>query len=272
MTRTYSLAQLIALPYSPPPLMQLAHAVGCGFVGIRVLPAAPGGLHHAVQDDPALLRETKAVMADTGVRVLDVELVRLAPTWTLDQARGLLDVSAQLGARHILVAGDDADHARTTAQFAQLCDAAAPLGLTCDLEFMPWTGVKTVREAAAIVAAAAQPNGGVLVDALHWGRSASTVADVAALPRQVLHYAQICDGAVPAPTTDAGLIHDARCERLLPGEGGIPLADLFAQLPADLPISVEVPSETRAPKMGYEAWARAALAAAKAVLEPQSAN
>lgn len=272
MTRTYSLAQLIALPYAPPQLMQLAHTVGCGFVGIRVLPAAPGGLHHAVQDNPALLRETKAVMAGTGVRVLDVELVRLSDAWSLGQARGLLDVSAALGARHILVAGDDADHARTTAQFVQLCEAAAPLGLTCDLEFMPWTGVKTVREAAAIVAAAAQPNGGVLVDGLHWGRSASTLADVAALPREVLHYAQICDGAVPPPTTVEGLIHDARCERLLPGEGGIDLPALFAQLPADLPISVEVPSETRAPKMGYEAWARLALAMARQTLEPDATH
>jgi sugar phosphate isomerase/epimerase len=95
---------------------------------------------------------------------------------------------------------------------------------------------------------------------------------VAALPRSALNYAQICDGRVPGPTTVEGLIHDARCERLQPGVGGIPLRELFARLPADLPISVEVPDDKRAPAMGYEAWAKQCFAAAKRVLEGQEAG
>ncbi len=266
MTRLLSLAQLIALPYAPPQMLRLAAEVGCGFVGLRLQPAAPGGVHHPLMTDAALRRETLAVQAGTGVQVLDVELVRLNAHWRCADAQPFLEVAARLGARHVLVAGDDPDEARTTAQFAALCEAAQPLGLTCDLEFMPWTEVRNVRAARRIVEAAAQPNGGVLVDALHWARSASTLEDVASLPPSLLHYAQICDGAVPGPSTVEGLIHDARCERMLPGEGGIALADLFARLPADLPLSVEVPSERRAPQMGYTAWAREALAAARRVL------
>ena len=72
---------------------------------------------------------------------------------------------------------------------------------------------------------------------------------------------------MPGPTTVEGLIHDARCERLLPGEGGFDLRALFGALPADLPVSIEIPSETRAPQMGYAAWARAAFEATKRVLE-----
>ena len=87
------------------------------------------------------------------------------------------------------------------------------------------------------------------------------------LPRERLHYAQICDGAVPGPTTTEGLIFDARCARLLPGEGGIDLRALFAALPPELPVSIEVPHDVRAPAMGYEAWAKAAFAATKRVLE-----
>lgn len=132
---------------------------------------------------------------------------------------------------------------------------------------MPWTAVRDCASAARIAATAAQANGGVLVDALHWSRSGSTLDDVAALPRGRLHYAQICDGAVPGPTTTEGLVHDARCERLLPGEGGIPLRALFERLPADLPVSIEIPSESRTARMGHEAWARAAVAATRRVLE-----
>jgi sugar phosphate isomerase/epimerase len=107
----------------------------------------------------------------------------------------------------------------------------------------------------------------VLVDALHFFRSESTLDDVKRLPRRRLNYAQICDGKVPGPSTREGLIHDARCERLLPGEGGMDLKALFAALPADLPVSIEIPSDSRAPVMGYDAWARAAVEASRRVLE-----
>ena len=266
-SRTYSIAQLIALPYTPPQLVQLTADVGCGACGIRILPASPGGVHHPLGSNKAMLRETQARMSATGVRVLDLEIIRIAPGFDVKTYGAFFEVGAALNARHILVAGDDADVARMTANFAALCDAAAPYGLSCDLEPMPWCPVASVSDAARIVEGADRPNGAVLVDALHFFRSASALDDVKKLPRARLNYAQMCDGAVPGPTTTEGLIHDARCERLLPGEGGFDLRALFAALPADLPVSIEIPSDTRAPKMGYEAWARAAVEATRRVLE-----
>ncbi len=106
--------------------------------------------------------------------------------------------------------------------------AAAPFGLSADLEFMPWTKVPDARTALRVVLGAAQPNGGVLVDALHVARSATSLADLAAIPRERLHYAQICDAPAEVPSTVEGLIHAARCERLLPGDGGIDLAGIFS--------------------------------------------
>jgi len=273
MDRILSLAQLTALPYAPPALLRLAAAAGCAAVGLRLLPATPGGTHYPLMNDPALLRETLAVRAGTGMRVLDLEIIRIGAGF--DPARFLpfFEVGARLDGRHVLVAGDDADAARLTASFAALCDAAAPFGLSCDLEFMPWTAVPNASAAARIVAAADRPNGGVLVDALHFARSASTLADIAALPRHRLHYAQVCDGSVPPPATTEGLIHAARCERLLPGEGGIDLRALFAALPPDLPVSIEIPSDTRAPALGYEVWAQQAVAATRRLLAaPEAAE
>lgn len=267
MTRLYSLAQLIALPCSPPQMIRLAADTGCSAVGVRLLPASPGGTHYPLMDDAPMRRETLARQAATGVRILDLEVLRIDARLDVAACRPFFEVGAQLGARHVLVAGDDPDEARTIATFAALCEAAAPYGLSCDLEFMPWTAVRDAKAAHRIVAAAAQPNGAVLVDALHWARSGSTLDDVAAIPRTRLNYAQICDGAVPGPATVEGMVFDARCERALPGEGGIALRELFGRLPADLPISIEVPSDSRAPALGYAAWARAALDAARRVLE-----
>ncbi len=267
MTRLYSLAQLTALPYDPPRLVQLAADTGCQGCGIRLLPSSPGGPAYPLMNDPTMARETLARIAGTGVRVLDLEIIRIGEVFDVDAFLPFMDMGRRLGAQNILVAGDDADEARLTANFAALCEAAARHGLTCDLEFMPWTCVPDLATARRIVDGADQPNGGVLVDALHFARSASTLDEVAQLPKARLHYAQICDGAVPGPTTNEGLIFDARCARLLPGEGGIDLRALFARLPADLPVSIEIPHDVRAPAMGYEAWARAAFEATRRVLE-----
>lgn len=266
MNRPYSLAQLMALPYNPAQMLQLAADTGCAAAGIRLLPTSPGGPAYRLMDDAPLLRETLAVQKGTGIRILDLEVVRLNAEFDIGDFLPMLAVGQQLGAAHVLVAGDDPDPARLTASYATLCEAARRHGMTADLEFMPWTAVPHLGAAQRIVAAAGQPNAAVLVDALHFGRSASRLTDLKDWPRSRLNYAQICDGKVPPPLDDAGLIFDARCERLLPGEGGIDLVSLFATLPADITISIEVPSDSRAPAMGYTAWARAAIATTDEVL------
>ena len=58
--RLYSLAQLTALPYTPPQMVQLAADTGCDGCGVRLLPASPGGLHHLMPPGSPLLRETRA--------------------------------------------------------------------------------------------------------------------------------------------------------------------------------------------------------------------
>ena len=267
MPRVYSLAYLTAAPLPPPDVVSLAARLGYGAVGVRALPAAPGGDFDPLIENKALLRDTVARIRDTGVGVFDVEIVRIAADFTVEQFRPFLDVCGALGARAVLVAGDDPDVARLTASYAAFCDAAAPYGLTADLEFMPWTAVPHARAAMRIVDGADRPNGGVLVDALHAGRSATTLADIAAIPRKYLHYAQICDAPTPTPKTNEELIFTARCARLPPGEGGIDLAGIFGALPGDLPVSVEIPHEVRKPAVGVETWARDALTATRRLLE-----
>lgn len=264
--RRYTLAPLTAMPYAPPQLLRLAADVGVWGVGLRLLPTVPGAVHYPLMDEPAQLRETLACKRDLGVAVFDLELIRIGPGFRAVDHLRLLEVGQQLGAQVVNVIGDDAELSRLADSYAALCDEALPYGLTCDLEPMPWSALPDLATATRVAAAAARPNVGVLVDALHFSRSASTLADVDALPREWIHYGQICDGKLPGPATREGLIHDARCERLLPGEGDIDLKALFARLPQDMPVNIEVPNDRRAPAMGYDAWAKAALAATRAVL------
>ena len=266
MPRTLALAQLMALPYAPPQMVQLAAEAGVQAAGIRLWPTAPGTVWYPLVSDAALKRETLAALRDTGVRILDVEVARINERFDIRDWLPTFEVCAQLGAAHINIVADDPDESRLTAAYATACEAARPFGMSCDLEFMVWTAVKDLRQARRVVTAAAQPNSGIIIDALHLARSGVSLDELDDLPREWLHWMQLCDGPIPGPTTTEGLIHAARCERLLPGEGQLDLTGLLQRLPRDLTVSVEVPSDTRAPAVGYGAWARRAVAMTRDVL------
>jgi len=257
----------MALSYSPPEMLRLAVDCGCHAAGVRLLPNGGAGVHYPLQDDPAMMRETLAVMRDTGVGILDLEIVRLDVAVDPAPLRPFFAAGAELSARHATVAGIDPDPQRLTDSFARLCEAMQPFGLIANLEFMPWTPVRSATDALRIVQGADQPNGAILVDALHVDRSATALTILSNLPRERLHYWQICDGPVPGPTTTEALIHAARFDRWYPGEGGIDLAGMFASLPADLPVSVEIPSDRRAAEVGRLAWARTCVAATRRLLD-----
>lgn len=265
--RSYSLAYLSASALSPAAMLRLAAELGYAHVGLRLLPNGPGGPYQPWLDDPAQQRETLAAQRDTGVGVFDLEIVRIGPGFEAQAYKPLFEAGAALRARAVLVAGDDTEEARLVEGYARLCELAAPYGLSCDLEFMPWTAVPDARAALRVVEAAGRPAAaGILVDALHVARSTTTLDDVRALPRELLHYAQVCDAPSGQPGLSvAQMIHTARCERQLPGEGVIDLAGLLAALPAELPLSVEVPHPVRVARVGQRAWAESALAASRAL-------
>ena len=265
--RTYSLAYLTASGLTPPQMLAAAAQLGYRHVGMRLQPNMPGAPHQVLLGDAAMLRETLAVQRDTGVGVFDIEIIRIGADFDPQAHRPLLEAGAALQAKAVLVAGDDLDLPRLADSYARLCAFMQPFGMTADLEFMPWTAVPDALAALRTVRAAGSPaNAGILVDALHFARSPTTLGDLRALPRELLHYAQICDAPAGKDFTVEQMIHTARCERLLPGEGGIDLAGLFSALPADLPISVEVPHQLRVAQLGDVEWSRLALEASHKLL------
>jgi sugar phosphate isomerase/epimerase len=241
MARIHSLAYLSSHRCTPAQAVRVAAQTGFEQVGLRLWPNASGAPQQHLIGQPQAMREMLAALADTGIGVLDLEIIRIGTAFDPHQWDALYDIGAQLQARAILVAGDDPNEARLTESYARLCEVMQPYGMSADLEFMPWTAVKNAQSALRIVQGAGMPaNAGILVDALHFGRSHTTLEDIRAIPRQLLHYAQICDALAGTHFSDEQMLHTARCERLLPGQGSIDLCGLFATLPDDLPVSVEV--------------------------------
>ena len=249
----------------------MAAANGYAFVGLRLWPNAPGAPQQFLLGKPDVLRETVAAQKDTGVGVFDLEIIRIGEQFDPHTWDALYDAGAALQAKAILVAGDDGNEARLTDNYARLCEVMQPYGMTADLEFMPWTAVKDAQSALRIITHAGTPsNAGILVDALHFGRSTTALDEIRAIPRQLLHYAQICDAQAGTHFTTEQMIHTARCERLLPGDGSIDVQGLFDALPADLPISVEVVNFAREEKASPSEWAAICLAASRPFVAPRN--
>lgn len=265
--RKLSLAYLSSHRCAPHETIQIAAATGYDYAGLRLWPNSPGAPQQHLIGQPQALRETRAVIQDTGVGVWDLELIRINAEFEAHTWDALLDVGAALNAKAILVAGDDTDPVRLTENFARLCDIMRPYGMTADLEFMPWTAVPDARSALRVITQAGTPvNAGILVDALHVGRSHTRLDDLRAIPRHLLHYAQICDGLEGTHFSSDEMIHTARCARELPGEGNIDLRGIFAALPDELPVSVEVVNFQQEALTSPQAWAARCMAASRPYL------
>ena len=84
------------------------------------------------------------------------------------------------------------------------------------------------------------------------------------------HYIQIADAAGEIPDTAKDLIHTARENRLMPGEGDLDLRGIIRQLPAGIPVAVEIPNARLAARMSDEARAKLAYDATHRLLETVS--
>jgi sugar phosphate isomerase/epimerase len=265
--RPVSLAALTVLELEPPDMVSCAATAGFSHVGLRLIPATPTEPRHDLLGDTPLVREVERRLADTGVRVLDVEILRLEPHTRVADFEIVVATAARLGAGELLVAGNDPDEARLTDRFGALCDLAARYGLGANLEFMPWTDAKDLRQAARIVAAAGRANAGVLIDPFHFSRSGSRLDDIAAAPASCWRYLQFCDMPKAVPPTMDAILAQARAERLPPGEGELDLEGLLRALPRGLAVSVEVPMKSLAASVGAVERARRVLHATRALLE-----
>lgn len=239
--RSLSLAALTMLDVPPPEQVRIAALTGYSHVGLRLLPATPDDPDYDMLGDTPTVRETLAALRDTGIRVSDVEIVRLTPDFSLDALQPFLETAARLEAKQVLVAGNDGEIRRSADNLARLAQAGEAYGLTMNLEPMPWTQMRTLANAQALIAASGQNNVGILVDAIHFWRAGESLDTLATLAPQQLNYMQLCDAPALIPTDTQELIYQARSARKVPGEGGLDLHGLMAALPPTLPVSLEVP-------------------------------
>ncbi|WP_433241734.1 sugar phosphate isomerase/epimerase family protein [Streptosporangium sp. CA-135522] len=228
------------------PFAERVHAAAtAGFDSIGLTLEQYRDARRAGFDDAAM----RDLLTEHGVRVAEVETrwdwaAGEADTQAAEEGELLFQVLDAFGCRRFN-AMQFVPHPKDelVGRFAALCRRAAARQVTVALEFMPFSELRTLAQAWEVIAAAGEPNAGILLDSWHYHRSGGSPDLLTSIPADRIVSVQLND-ALPEP--DADPRHEARHLRLLPGEGSIALTDLLALLRdhgVRAPMSAEVWSD-----------------------------
>lgn len=194
---------------------------------------------------PQTTRECRATLSNTGLELLDVEVIWIKPDSDIAAHKQVIDIGAELGAKNILCVSSDPDAGATAAYLAELCRHAEGANMRVALEFGIFTEVKNLRAAMAILDDVAHPLRALLIDPIHVDRSGTSADEITAVPHELLPYAQFCDAPAkrPDPNNFDEIITDAIDLREQCGEGGLDLLAIYQALPKDVPLSIELRSK-----------------------------
>ena len=206
-------------PYSFEDRMEAAG--NAGFKGI-------GLVHNGMMDtvDKIGYPAMKAILEKNGIK--HVELEFLIDWYHTGERRRqsdkvrqeLLEAAKALGSRSIKIGpgiGEDtADIDLMVKEFTLLSQQAAEVGANVVLEIMPFSNVRTIETALAIVEGANQPNGGLLLDIWHLQRGGIDFNDISKIPARFIKSIELNDAHKYAIEP---LWMDTIHKRVLPGDG-----------------------------------------------------
>ena len=247
--QSVSNARIISLSYltvrGTPPWEQIDCARDCGFshVGLRFHPVLDGEPLTPVVGYPERLAAIEQRLKDAGVKLLDVEFFWIKPDTKIRDFAPYLEAVARLGARNVLAGANDPDKNRFADHWLELCDLAAAHDLRANIEFMPMSDMSTIAsyaDAFALMKSVPHRAAGVTIDAIHFFRSGSRIAEILLEHHAFMPYMQLCDGPAGRLSIEE-MKRQAREDRLPPGRGGMDLIGLLKALPPTLPISIEAP-------------------------------
>lgn len=231
----------------PVEFIKIASELGCshvsmGLTGIHL--ESLGYPHYSLRGDVALQRDVRSAMDDCGVGISLGEGFLIAPGTDWDAFALDLDLMCELGVPRINTLGLDPDRNCTFDQFAKLTELAAERGMRTTVEMMPGTVVGDLATAVTAVEHVGRPDFQLLIDTMHFARSGAGAEDIRALDGAIIGYAQLSDS--PAIESMQEYIEAATFERMVPGTGSLPLAEIVRALPPGLPIGLEVPMRSLA--------------------------
>lgn len=222
----------------PADFLHLAADAGCASVSLMAqrLDINPFGFPDwSLVNDMTLRRETVRIAADLGVIIALGEGCAVLPGHDVTECLPVIEAFAELEVGQINLISFEPDLDRDFDQMCRFAELTGSFGVAVCAEFSARPGRPRLpsfieRTRAAGVAA--------LIDAMHFFAAGQHASDLAQVPPERLTYLQLCDTRLD-DIVDYGAA--AFHERLAPGEGSLPLADLLAALPAGITVSMEIP-------------------------------
>jgi sugar phosphate isomerase/epimerase len=260
--------QLSVFALPPVDFVNLAAALGCscistGLTGFRYNPH--GYPAFSLRDDAVMRREMKAAMRDRGIAISLGEGCLIRPDKDICDAAADMDIMQELGVERLNTVSIDPDLHRSLDQLALFAEMAAERGMLSTIEMCPALTINNLDAALAAVRHVGRHDFNLLLDTMHLGRSCATAAEVAALDPALIGYVQLCDA--PRTPSEPDYFKEATLERMVPGEGEMPLRAYLAALPPGLTISLEVPLSSQAEAgIGPEIRLRRCVEAARRLL------
>ncbi len=243
----------------PVDLVRAAGDAGYEAISLWVQPPA---MYAPMQATPAMALDLARALSDHGVRVGNLEVFNLNSDDPLDAFEEALAFGAGLGARSATAIDFGAprpDIGERLAAFHALCSRH---GLVTLVEPISMGNVRTPQDGLDLIGDAGV-EAALVVDCAHLVRTGGTAETVRAMPPERIGHLQLCDG--PASIAREQVLVEASADRLYPGEGEFPLADILGAVPPEVVVGLEVPNIARLER-GLSATdrAREALGAARA--------
>jgi sugar phosphate isomerase/epimerase len=260
--------QLSVFGLPPVEFINLAADLGCSCIstGLTGIAYNPHGYPaFSLRDDVGLRREMKAAMRDRCVAISLGEGCIIRPHSDIRAAAGDMDIMRELGAQRLNTVSMDPDLGRSLDQLGLFAEMAAARGMVATIELCPALTINTLATAVAAVRHVGRRDFNLLLDTMHLGRSGATAAEIAALDPALIGYVQLCDA--PRAPCQPNYLQEATFERMVPGEGDMPLRAYLDVLPPGLTISLEVPLRSQAEAgIGPEVRLRRCVEAARQLL------
>jgi sugar phosphate isomerase/epimerase len=245
--------------FGMPPIefVRLVADLGCryittgmaGFAPLKALDYQP----YSLRDDPRLRQDLLAAMEDHDVSISLGEGLLIAPGLDVRSYADDLDIMAELRIPRINTVSLEPDRARTFDELAALTALAAERDIATCVEPVVGLSIADLPSALAAVEYVDRDEISLLIDTMHVARFGATADDLRSVPAQRIGYIQLSDTTLqPRMKIYA---EEAMYERMTPGEGELPLADMLAALPDDRVVGLEVPMRSRA-EAGASAYDR----------------
>jgi sugar phosphate isomerase/epimerase len=244
--------------------VKAARDAGYDGIGLRLQKSPQFPIDPIVGNAP-LIRDIMRVLADAGMTVLDIFTFYVQPPSRVVDFEPACAIAAEFGSQYLVTQSDDDDWNRLCDNMSRFYELAVRYGATPMIEFAANRRLlATLPAALELATAIGRPELPILIDPPHLIRSESQLADLKRVDSRRLPYAQMSDGVLAPGEPNLALAKKLGvAQRRMPGEGVLPLREIFDALPAGIDISVEIVME-RDPKISPTTWAREGLTKTKA--------